>query len=64
VDWIKIEGQARITGDCLLYIPGSARQEIVIGYLDDEGDWMERAGESSFPIDMPVTHYMPLPQNP
>lgn len=49
----------------LLFVPNSALMEIVIGRYDPEdGDWLMDFGNHASPIDIPVTHWMPLPDDP
>jgi len=68
-DWQPIKTAPHDRSYLLLYIPDSAQEpQVVIGYGNpDDGpdDWLQSDNNSGgFLIDMPVTHWMPLPAPP
>jgi hypothetical protein len=63
--WKPIETAPRDGTLVLLFVPGSRIREIVFGRRDeDDEDWMMDNGEAASPIDIPVTHWMPMPEPP
>lgn len=72
--WMPIESAPRDGSYMLLYLPDSARADIVIGHWsegelpngepDPDADWYEMVGDGGWPIDVPITHWQPLPQPP
>jgi hypothetical protein len=66
-EWQTIDTAPRDNTLILLYVPGSAILEIVFGRRSDENgdeDWLMDIGNNAWPIDIPVTHWMPLPEPP
>jgi Protein of unknown function (DUF551) len=65
--WRPIETAPKDGTLVLLYVPGSAIMEIVFGRYDidgDDGDWLMDWGNQGTVIDIPVTHWMPMPEPP
>jgi Protein of unknown function (DUF551) len=65
-EWRTIESAPKDGTLVLLFVPGSRILEIVFGRWDTMGneDWLMDMGESAAPIDIPVTHWQPLPPPP
>lgn len=62
-EWQPIATAPRDT-TVLLYLPDSEIRPIVMGHRHGRL-WYEEAGaDSAFPIDVPVTHWQPLPPPP
>lgn len=63
--WQPIETAPRDNTLVLLFVPGSSILEIVFGRRGpDDEDWYMDFGNEAWPIDIPVTHWMPLPEHP
>lgn len=65
--WRRIAELPPPTGrDVLLFLPGSARARVVIGYWGNDGDFWEAAtvGENYFLMDVEPSHWMPPPAAP
>ncbi len=63
--WRPIETAPRDGTLFLAYVPGSAISEMVFCRRDtDDEDWMMDWGNEATVIDIPVTHWMPLPNPP
>jgi hypothetical protein len=63
--WHPIKTAPRDNTRILLFVPDSEIMEILIGRRGpDNDDWMMDFGNHASPIDIPVTHWMHLPDNP
>lgn len=73
-EWQKIETAPKDGSDILLFVPGCSEfcQPIVIGHWSmgidgvqrDEDDWYETRPDGGPCLDVPPTHWMPLPSPP
>lgn len=69
-EWQPIETAPKDGTNLLLYLPESEKRPIVVGYYsiplghEDESYWFEVEGDGGFMIDVPATHWMPLPEPP
>ena len=66
-DWQPMATAPKDGTMVLLFVPDSAILEIVFGRYDtsgDEGDWLMDWGNERTVIDVPVTHWMPMPEPP
>jgi hypothetical protein len=64
-EWRSIETAPRDGTLFLAYVPDSSILEIVFCRRDeDDEDWMMDWGNERTVIDIPVTHWMPLPDAP
>lgn len=63
--WQPVESAPKDGTLILAFLPESALMKIVFARWDDEfACWYDDKGESAFPIDVEVTHWMPLPEPP
>lgn len=64
-EWQPIETAPKDGTRILLYLPESRIANVVFGWrfpVDD--DWMMEVADGAYPIDVPVTHWMPEPEGP